>query len=495
MLKLFRAGVSIILAILFVVAICLLFGGWQRGTFIAQNVPNSNPTFTVVQHTFATGCGATTCQVAVGTPAIGNLGIFLNNFTSTPVAMVSIDKCGTLIPVVGTLGEDSTNHGHPGGYIAVTSSCSGTATITYSANVGSANIEFWEIHPSSSSPVVSLDVANNTSLPSSGTSYAGMGFTLTGGNDLIVQSCATANNCTAITSPFNTNTDFASGNGWAYSANTVSGTAPTWTISSAGVTSLSAMAFGFNPTAFKNQALIDFEGGSANTAVTEPTLRASRKGYAGGVMGFTGTAMKYQTADSKPLVSGTPRLNDGATYPAGAGTLGVEYLTASGANSFISWFFVNGTGLPLTKVTAATWFKSTMPNNDTSAAPDVFSIAGASGGDFVNALFRSNGGATSRCMELEVNGGSFGCVDMATATWYVIYLEYNKGNHKVLSIYDASCSLVGTITDTVVTPPTVNPLRLDLGNDSSSVPTTGFVLSFDSVRVSLDGDSNILPCN
>src|SRR5262249_36556410 len=148
----------------------------------------------------------------------------------------------------------------------------------------------------------------------------------------IVQTCATDGNCTAVTAPYNATADFGGGTGWAAVPNTTSGAGPTWTVSTGGVTSLGASAFGFNTTACVNQGFADFEAGAANTSVTEATLRASTKGWRGGtwVVDGTGAPMKFQTAASRPLATSTGRLcGDGGTYAGGAGSLGLQYLTST----------------------------------------------------------------------------------------------------------------------------------------------------------------------
>lgn len=61
---------------------------------------------------------------------------------------------------------------------------------------------------------------------------AGIGLTLTGSNDVIVQYVNYGTNATAISGTYTSPADFPGGSGVAGSINTSSGTAPTWTATS-----------------------------------------------------------------------------------------------------------------------------------------------------------------------------------------------------------------------------------------------------------------------
>lgn len=74
------------------------------------------------------------------------------------------------------------------------------------------------------------------------TSCAGVGLTLSGSNDVILQIAAPGNSFSAVSSPYSTNSAFPSGVGIGVAVGISSGTAPTWTQSPTGIATGSALA-------------------------------------------------------------------------------------------------------------------------------------------------------------------------------------------------------------------------------------------------------------
>jgi len=94
---------------------------------------------------------------------------------------------------------------------------------------------------SSTASGVAIDTSGNRDQSTAAANPAGVGLTLTGSNDLIVQFVACAGSCSGISAGYS-NGDFPNNNGVADALNTSSGTAPTWTATS-GRAALGALAF------------------------------------------------------------------------------------------------------------------------------------------------------------------------------------------------------------------------------------------------------------
>lgn len=468
----------------FVVILLCPFATMQLPTFGVGQGGVRLPTWTIVQHPLATGltCSPTCSVTLTGAFAAHNVKVVQVQFSSAAVSIVSDTKGGTLVQCPSTLGADATNGGHPIAYtLDTTSSTTGTDVITMSGNT-TANIRILELHPSSQTPAAALDFCNVLTLPSSGTTYAGPAETMTGGNDAVAIHGATASNVTAVNSPYSTNQDLSSGNIWATALNQTSVTTPSYTVSPAGVTSMGVIGFGFNASPCSDQTFITMDS-TNNTSVSESTLRSVTQGWTGGVWGVTGTAMKFQTAASNPLLNATPRMCGNGSTGGTTSSAGVEYLTATGT-SYISFEAIS---LNLTSVSMGAWFKTDYPNVDTDGTIDIFQIIGVSGGDFATIQFQNNAGGTKKCLTIESNAGPAhsACHDVTTNTLYWLDVEYNKTGTMVMKVYDATGSLL--FSDSVAAAGTTLPHVFAMGQSSSTVPTTGRKIDFDSVRISLAG--------
>jgi hypothetical protein len=201
-------------------------------------------TWAVVQHTSNTCTTASqTCNIAVSSTGTGNVIVIGIGIASNAEQIVSVSGGGTYThPATACHSADGTTRGADCAYTLA--STSGTTTITVTRTDATSfgwNASATEY--SFTSGPVSLDtgtpqVRDQTTTV---TGPAGVTLTLSGTNDAIYQMIeGTAP--TAVTSPYSTNQNFSANLGAASSINTVSGTAPTWTQTSAKA-ALSAIAF------------------------------------------------------------------------------------------------------------------------------------------------------------------------------------------------------------------------------------------------------------
>jgi len=470
--------------------------GWVTYTLEILPVPSGQLLWTLIQHvnTFASA-GTTAAITLTQTVTAGNLLVVLCEFEAIPRDIVSVDKGGTLIPIVALQGADPEGSGMAGGYIISATAATTPITVTFAAST-TPNIGLWEVHYTGTG-TPALDVATHSYI-ASGTSPSGQAATMSGGNDVIFATGQTKFPAliTAVASPFNTPTGdlfLVSGQAWAAAFNQSSYTTPAWTTDNSAVSSFTGVAFGLSPTAFVTRALNDFEAGSNGADCTAALLKSSAKGWTIGqwtVVG-PGAAMKFATAANKPFDTAIARLNDGTSLSASAGSKGVTFLTST-VQSYLKFdLFPSGGDVSGNSLSAGIWFWSDLPAADTSSL-DAFSLTAPSGTGFANAKNLSSG-AGSRCFQLEVTGGGGNSqVVISPSTWYWLSLQYNRSASHVLKIYNAAGGLVGTITEAQTG--TGMPEYLTLGQtQGSSTPTTGYAASFDSLKLDPAGSYPLLP--
>lgn len=463
-------------------------------------IPSGQLLWTFIQHATAMSFSGTTASVTL-TQSVGSephVLVVSTQYTGGEFEEVSIDKGGTLISLKGSLGLTDDLSGGPHGYVIGTTTATSPITVTFAGST-TGNTSIWEVaYTGVGTP--SLDFENRL-VSSGGTSVVGPAFTMTGGNDLIIQTASTSQNVTAIASPYNSPTGysiFTSGNGFAGAFNQTSAPAATWTISSGGSNGMSAVGFGLSPTAFLTQLFCDFEASTDGTTCTGALLKSSTKGWTGGIWttGGTGAAMKFASAGSRGLTNSITRLNDGATVSSGAGSLGVQFLTST-VQSYLKFDTTTGIGsganaINSTSFSAGIWFWSDIAATNTVPI-DVFAIITPGGVGFANCKFLGNGGGTSRTFELETAGGTgTNRVDVSSSTWYWLTVQYNLGSDCVLKVYEADgTTLKGTNTETHSG--TGMPGYVAIGQFSSNTPTTGFVINFDSLKIDPTGTFPLLP--
>jgi len=472
--------------------------GWTTYTLEILAIPTGQLLYTFIQNStvIEAPSGATaavTLTQSVGTEP--HILVVATAYSGLPVEVKTIDKGGTLLSALGTYGGLGTGGwGGSYGYVIGTNSATSPITVTYEAEAAGATIGIFEIAYSGVG-TPSLDV-DNRQYAASGGSPTGPAFTMSGGRDVVIHTAWGFHSMTAVSAPYNTPTgysSFQSGYGFAAAFNQSSVTTPTWTTTT-GVSGLTGIAFGLSPTAITTQKFTDFEASTDGTTATEALLQASSKGWGSGLWSTlgTGAAMKFASAASKPLLTAITRLNDGSSVSAAAGSLGIQFLTST-VLSYCQIDFAAGSGSAqtATSFSAGIWFKSDLPAVDLSNM-DVFSLTCPGGSGFANAKFLQSPGGMSRCFQLEVvGGGGNSQINIASSTWYWLTLQYNKTGSNILKIYDASGSLVGTITE--AHSGTGMPSYLVFGQTSGNTPTTGYVCNFDSLKIDPAGSYPLLP--
>lgn len=461
----------------------------------------ANEGMTLVQRAQNTACSGTTCAVTLTqTTAAGNLLVFMS-MSQNAVTISSVNKGGTVVPVKGCIGYSNVNNQEfQCAYILPSNTSAATTplTITFSAAVGTYGMAtVYEFAPASNGSTVGFDNAN-VDMILSGTTPVSPGYTISGTNDLILVTCGTANNCTAFSSPFDTESVFASGTGFGDATNQSSGTTgSTATLSGAGETNMASIAFGFNTTACTDYTFLDFEGSANNTTMTQALINASGTDHGwdgGGQWTLVGTAPKFQSAASQGLLTSLGRnCSDGATYASGAGSIGMQVVRDAANPSAIALKFgrdSNGSGL--TTLTSGVWYNSDLVAADASVH-DVFIISSSSGAQF--ALVKMLGDvATRRFFHLETDAGTAtGDITYTVSSWVWLSLQYQDGsNNYVLKVYDSTGSLLGTLTKAATI--TEQPYKVSIGVvDNTANFTAGKVMNFDSLKISLAGTYPLLP--
>lgn len=181
--------------------------------------------------------GGTTCLFTPNqNVTAGHAMVFLGDSASAGVPMSSISQGGTLV-AGSTSGLNSTGcsttvagHGLTGthcGWVLSSSGTSGSITITFAFSDTSFSGVMAEY--ACSGGTVSHDVDGNVDSATNTTPFAGVGLTLTGTNDFVLQYADGAvNDPTSITT-YSGFIGTTHGPGWANLLNTTSGTAPNWT--------------------------------------------------------------------------------------------------------------------------------------------------------------------------------------------------------------------------------------------------------------------------
>jgi hypothetical protein len=468
--------------------------GWVTSVVEILAVPSGQLLWTYIQDGANMGfSGAATAAVTMpqSVGAENHVLVVATQYSGSPIEVVSIDKGGTLVPVVATTGAGFEGEGGSFGYVIGTTTATTPITVTYAGTVN-GNVRIYELaYTGTGTP--SLDFANRSSV-SSGTTVAGAAATMTGGNDVVITTASTTNSVTDINAPYKTPTGVftaPTGNGFAVALNNTSFTAPSWTINTTGNTAVSEIAFGLNPTSFVTQVFADFEGSSDGTTITDVLLNPGTHGWKAGIwtVNGPGAAMKFATAASKPLTNAVARLNDGSAASTSS-TLGVRYLTATNQSFLKLDYRANGAS-PLTNSTSwscGIWFNSDLLATDTSNF-DAFTMY-ANAGNFCNLKFLGSG--TSRIFQNESPGTSgSSSINYTTGTWVWVTIQMNKTGNNIIKVYDASGTLLGTLTETGGG--SGNFGYVLIGNNNGNTPTTGFHVDFDSLKVDPAGTFPLLP--
>lgn len=462
-------------------------------------------TFTFVQQGTCTPT-TNTCTLAGFTqnPAAGDLYIIgLANRATGAYVFVSNTQFGPVTPVGGCGGAPGAGGIYYLGscyYIlppASTGYTTSTPTVTLSGTgIGTTSyilVQEWQ--PSANGSHVALD--NDGSLVQTTASATGPAFTASGVNDVTfaMEWSGTSNpTMNSVAAPYATHLYPAGGTTGAALTGAISTATPTFTLSGSGTVETGAVSFGWNPSACADQMLDQFSGaGTGNgTTATVALLTASQVGgFQGGVWtqsNSTGTMpWTFTTAGAMPLLNSTGRLCNGSSYPAGTPSFGLTMSGLTSSTGINVWEF-NFLAVPSTTVIATTWWSSTMLATDASNV-DCFGIHGQA--DFAAVNCYSVGG-THRIFQMETPEGNCGSsYTMTPSSVYALQIQYQVGNGvtagtHVLTVFNSAGVQVFTCSHAGA----VNPdyaQYMFLGDVQNGSMTTGTVMNFSNMQLSLDG--------
>lgn len=198
--------------------------------------------WTLLQHVVNTSCSGTSCSVTVSSTGAGHVLVGAAFLGTSPTVISSMSGGGTWTLC-------SACHGGGNYDLAYNlSSSSGATTITFNwSATDTAKVDVLEY--STNNGPATLDTSGRYFDGTSCTSCLGLTLTLSGTNDLVIQTATGGTNVTAIVAPFTSPADVFSGLGVGGSINTASGSPPTFTMSGATTSTRgAAIAFAELPT-------------------------------------------------------------------------------------------------------------------------------------------------------------------------------------------------------------------------------------------------------
>lgn len=484
------------LLLIFVLAIPA-YGQMLQSIVNNQSAAVAAGTFTLVQSFPTTvGCsGSTTCSMALpGSLAVGHL-VTIQCYTANAVTIQSVNVGGTIVPVY-SVGTGNTNSFFPTyGYIVSSTSTAGPVVVTFSSAMGTGSTCYGrELSYSSGTP--KLDFARGT-LKAGTTSVTGETVsTLTGSNDYMVEANNTDYQITtavAGTGWANGKFDATNGPGWANKLNSITSTAPTWTISSgSGNAATSAMAHATDATACDDVMYLSFEGISTGTTLTAANLNGATVGYAvtgtnngWGLSTSPATGITSQSgAQLGPLHTNRRPCGTGNTA-SGSGSVGYQYDYSNATNKSVNFQWI-GSG---TKASVGFFIQTSLT---TQTNEDVASLMGTAVNSAVAIQF-NNG-----VLRVECFGGSVTTSDAATITagtkyWATLGIDTAVGGS--LAIYEtATWTQIGTTATCAAGGWTATPPNtLKLGRVGGNTDTPAATVFIDNAVVLASGPFPVTP--
>jgi Putative Ig domain len=210
-------------------------------------VAPASATITMVQHPANTSCGTSvsTCAVTMTATGVGHALLVMAQFQDTATAISSVSGGAGFVVCSNCHATDATAvRGIDAAYATYATSSVTTVTVTFSATCTAAQVEVVEY--SYTGDALAFDVSGNA-VRAAATSISGVGLSLNTvpsssfSNHVIIQGISSGGTVSAVTTYTNP-ADFSTNAGTAGLINTTSGTAPTWTTTSARAV-VAAMAF------------------------------------------------------------------------------------------------------------------------------------------------------------------------------------------------------------------------------------------------------------
>jgi hypothetical protein len=187
-------------------------------------------TWSLVQSKFTNAPGSGTCAVTTASTGAGNVLVATAGMTTTGATISSMTNgcAGTWTHCTNCAGSDAATLSSDIYYCL--NSASGVTSITVNSATTMTQCSIYEF--STTNGPALYDTSNNRDHTPSTSSFPGVSLTLNGSNDVIVQADECSGSISAVSgNGFAENPGFSSigANGIAFSSNTTSGGAPTWT--------------------------------------------------------------------------------------------------------------------------------------------------------------------------------------------------------------------------------------------------------------------------
>jgi hypothetical protein len=325
-------------------------------------------TWTLVQKTGYQTSSSSPASVTVTSTGTGHLLVLMGHTNTGTTTVSSVSGAGTWSIPAGC-------HVNGGGSIGGTdcaynlSSTSGVTSISITLSAsGTSTWIFYEYSFSGSS--FSLDTTGTVTDGTAGTSLAGVGLTLAGTKDVIVQGLFTSGgNVTGVSTPYS-NFQGTSFTGQADLENTSSGTAPTWTNSNSQTAAGAAIAIqgsgggGGGVTWTLVQHPNNLTCTSTTTATTQTcTVSTTSTGSAHGLIVFTSIFEQTTGSGHAPTLNGITG-DPGLTHCPAAYV--AAFVSATNSNAAVDCDYVTSS------TSSETSFTVTWNTPSLAASPNVF---------------------------------------------------------------------------------------------------------------------------
>ena len=255
-----------------------------------------------------------------------------------------------------------------------------------------------------------------------------------------------------------------------------------------GRTYASSLINGKSYSASTTPILIDFEGGTAGTALTSATLSSSTHGDASA---WSFSSLPAETFDSSAQLGLLPRpIMLSGTYYDGQGGLGfLCTTTGSGGSCATQKLPVTATGSG-TSMAIGYWFSTSCTmsrtggtNADCGAQAGIVGVGGAS-----YAVLHVAGGIGGPGAFFLESGGNHSSNAYSTALPNMIYridIQFNKGGTDYLTVCDSNLNVLGTSSDANAA--NVAPNQISIGIIGEEPTTAGFLYRLDDIVVDPSG--------
>lgn len=441
----------------------------------------------------AVGCsGTTTCSIALSSSLAANNLATIQCYFTNAVSVKTANVGGTIVPVASTGSGNTNTLFSSSGYIYPTAATAGPVVVTASADIGAGSTcVLREYTVSAGTP--RLDSAH-AALKAGTTSVTGETLaTLSGTNDLLVQSNNTDYQLTTAVATYgNGKFDATNGPGWADRQNTVSTTAPTWTITSgSGNAATNGMAFATNATACNDEMFLDLDAATNGATFLTTTLSTSTFGYPttgtnnGWSLGTTPTTgMTSVTGNLSNLHTAVRTCGDGTSHT-NSGGLHLHYDLSTTTNTYIQFEYLGAS----TKSSIGFFYQTSVVSNagqfDSGGifmGSGPYVITGHQGSDYI---IECGGGGVNKSTVL---------ASMAANTLYWVTVQMDTAVGGSAAVYDTSTwTQVGSNTCAASGWAVSLPSILRIGRTGSDPTRPADTYDMSGFRLNASGTYPLLP--